>query len=99
MSILPGQWCAEHRLDLVSTNAPRSEQTRLHTGEIHDGGLDADIARAAIEHQRGVCAEVIQDMLPAGRTHPAKPVRLRRGHTAHGTEPDLKHIGPTRRIN
>ena len=61
--MLRGGHRAEDGLQLAKRDHPRTQEGRRVAGEVEHGGLDAEVARAAVEHQRDAAAELIDNML------------------------------------
>ena len=62
-------------LQLAKRNYSRPQDGRRVAGEVEHGGLDADVARSAVEHQWNVAAKLIDDVLRPGWRHAARAVR------------------------
>ena len=74
---------ARDELDLRGADAAGSQHARLGTRAIHDGGLDADGAGAAVHRDvicGQTCAEIIECVRESRRTHVAKDVGAGRCH-------------------
>ena len=75
---------AQRGADRLDADLPRAQDPRQLTAEVHDGRLDADRARAAIEHERKFVAELLAHMLRRGRADVA--VAVGRGRRQAATE-------------
>ena len=63
----PGHCAPDDRLDLFGLDAAGSQDHRITVGHVEDRRLDADRARAAIEHEVDRIAEIVPNVLGRGR--------------------------------
>ena len=84
---------AYHFLDLRVGDETGAQQSHLFAIEAHDGGFEADLAFATIQHHAHGVAEFLAHVLGAGRTHAAKSIGRRRGDAATESRQQLLRHG------
>ena len=84
---------AHHFLELRIGDETRPQQAHLLAVEAHDGGLEADLAFAAVEHHAHGVAEFLAHVLGARRAHAAEAIGRGRGDAAAESRQQLLRHG------
>ncbi len=73
---------SQYVFNRLSTYATRPQQGRRACRQANDGGFNANIAGAAIQHNRQGVSKFVMDVLRRGRADVAKAIGRRRRQTA-----------------
>ena len=72
---------AQHVGEPLQAHPAEAQHDRLVEGAVDDGGLHPDVARAPVQHEVDVVAQVGADVVGRRRAHPTEAVGGRRRHT------------------